>query len=58
MEAELQQAQQIYDLIVNYLVTYSFQILAAIIIMIVGIERNPSMSASIFFCHRSVFRFV
>ncbi len=36
MEAELQQAQQIYDLIVNYLVTYSFQILAAIIIMIVG----------------------
>ena len=36
MEAELQQAQQVYDLIVNYLVTYSFQILAAIVIMIVG----------------------
>ena len=36
MEEELQQAQQVYDLIVNYLVTYSFQILAAIIIMILG----------------------
>lgn len=36
MEQELEQAQQIYDLIVNYLVTYSFQIVAAIIIMIIG----------------------
>jgi small conductance mechanosensitive channel len=36
MEQELQQAQEVYDLIVNYLVTYSFQILAAIIIMILG----------------------
>jgi len=36
MEEELQQAQEVYDLIVNYLVTYSFQILAAIIIMILG----------------------
>lgn len=34
---ELQQAQQVYDLIVNYMVTYSFQILAAIIIMILGV---------------------
>ncbi len=37
MEAELQQAQEIYTLIVNYLVTYSFQILAAIFIMLVGV---------------------
>lgn len=36
MEQELEQAQEIYDLIVNYLVTYSFQIVAAIIIMIIG----------------------
>lgn len=36
MEQELEQAQQIYDLIVNYLVTYSFQILAAIIILVLG----------------------
>ena len=36
MEAEIEQAQQIYDLVVSYLVTYSFQILAAIVIMILG----------------------
>lgn len=36
MEQELQQAQEIYTLIVNYLVTYSFQILAAIIVMVIG----------------------
>jgi len=37
MEEELQQAQKIYDLVVNYMVTYSFQILAAIIIMVLGL---------------------
>jgi small conductance mechanosensitive channel len=36
MEAELQQATEVYNLIVTYLVTYSFQILGAIIIVIVG----------------------
>jgi len=36
MEQELDQAQQIYDLVVSYLVTYSFQILAAIIILLLG----------------------
>ena len=36
MEQELDQAQQIYDLIVSYLVTYSFQILAVIIILLLG----------------------
>ncbi len=33
---ELERAQQVYDLVVNYLVTYSFQIVAAIIIMLLG----------------------
>ncbi len=36
MEAELQQVSEIYNLIVTYLVTYSFQILGAIIIVAVG----------------------
>jgi small conductance mechanosensitive channel len=36
MEEELQQAQEVYDLIVNYMVTYSFQIVGAIIIMLLG----------------------
>jgi small conductance mechanosensitive channel len=36
MEAELQQATEVYNLIVTYLVTYSFQILGAIIIVMVG----------------------
>ena len=36
MEQELQQAQEVYDLIVNYLVTYSFQIVAATLIMLIG----------------------
>lgn len=44
MEEELQVAQQVYELIVSYLVTYSFQILAAIIIMVLGsmVARNIS----------------
>ncbi|MDG2176999.1 MAG: mechanosensitive ion channel [Gammaproteobacteria bacterium] len=36
MEEELQQAQEVYDMIVNYMVTYSFQIVGAIIIMVLG----------------------
>jgi small conductance mechanosensitive channel len=36
MEEELQQAQEVYDLIVTYMVTYSFQILGAIIILVLG----------------------
>lgn len=36
MEAELQQFQQIYTLIAQYLVTYSFQILGAVIIVVLG----------------------
>lgn len=36
MEAELEQATEIYNLIVTYLVTYSFQIIGAIIIIVAG----------------------
>jgi small conductance mechanosensitive channel len=36
MEAELQQFQQIYTLATTYLVTYAFQILGALIILILG----------------------
>ncbi len=36
LEQELQQAQEVYNLIINYLSTYNFHILAAIIIMILG----------------------
>ena len=36
MQDELQQAQEIYDLIVTYLVTYGFQVLGAIIILLIG----------------------
>ena len=37
MEQELQQVTEIYNLIVTYLVTYAFQILAALIILGVGV---------------------
>lgn len=37
MEQELQQAQEVYNLITNFLVTYSFQIIGAIIILLLGL---------------------
>ena len=37
MEIELKQAQEIYSLITEFFITYSFQILGAIIIMVIGI---------------------
>jgi small conductance mechanosensitive channel len=37
MEKELQQAQEIYKLITEFFITYSFQIVGAIIILIIGI---------------------
>ena len=37
MEQELEQVTELYNLIMTYLVTYSFQILGALIIMIVGV---------------------
>ncbi|MGV3590996.1 MAG: mechanosensitive ion channel family protein, partial [Gammaproteobacteria bacterium] len=36
MEAELQQFQQIYVQVTTYLVEYSFQILGALIIVVLG----------------------
>ena len=36
MEEELQQAQAVYDMLVEYAVTYSFQIAGAIVILLVG----------------------
>jgi len=47
MEDELAQAQQIYDQVVGYLVAYSFQILAAIIIMLIGVFAARKTSAFI-----------
>jgi small conductance mechanosensitive channel len=37
MEQEIEQVTEIYNLITTYLVTYSFQILGAIIIMSIGV---------------------
>ncbi len=37
MAEELEQAQEIYELIMTYLVTYGFQVLGAIIILLIGI---------------------
>jgi len=37
MEQEIEQFTELYSLIVTYLVTYSFQILGAIIIMTIGV---------------------
>jgi small conductance mechanosensitive channel len=37
MEQELEQVSELYNMIVTYLVTYSFQIFGAVIIMLVGV---------------------
>lgn len=37
MEKEIQQAQEMYKLIIEFFITYSFQIIGAVIILIVGI---------------------
>jgi small conductance mechanosensitive channel len=37
MSEELEQAQEIYNLIMTYLVTYGFQVLGAIIVLLIGI---------------------
>ena len=37
MEEELEQAQQVYNILVGFLVNYSFQIVGAIIIMALGV---------------------
>ena len=47
MDEELQQAQEVYNLIVQFLVTYSFQIVGAIIILILGIVVANKLSGFI-----------
>jgi small conductance mechanosensitive channel len=37
MSEELQQAQEIYQLIVSYLVAYGFQLLGAVVVLMIGI---------------------
>jgi small conductance mechanosensitive channel len=37
MSDEIQQAEELYDLIMSYLITYGFQVLAAIVILLIGI---------------------
>ena len=44
MDEELQQAQEVYNLIVQFLVTYSFQIVGAIIILILGVIVGNKLS--------------
>lgn len=47
MDEELLQAQEVYNLIVQFLVTYSFQIVGAIIILILGIVVANKLSGFI-----------
>lgn len=44
MEQDIEQVTEIYDLITTYLVTYSFQILGAIIILLVGVIIGRKLS--------------
>ena len=44
MEQELQQAQEIYNLIVEFMVNYSFQIVGAIIIVLLGMFVGKKVS--------------
>ena len=51
MEEELARASAIYDLIVTFLVNYSFQILGAILIFVAGIVIASKISNGLFtFC--------
>lgn len=53
MKKELQQAQEIYKLITEFFVTYSFQILGAIIILIIGIVVAKKVSNVVYkICER------
>jgi len=47
MEQELQQAQEIYNLIVEFMVNYSFQIVGAIIIVLLGMFVGKKVSGLI-----------
>lgn len=48
MEQEIEQVAEIYNLITTYLVTYSFQILGAIIIMVIGVLLGRKLSSVVF----------
>ena len=51
MQEQLGQASEIYDLVVTFLVNYSFQILGAILILVVGIFIAGKISNWLFaFC--------
>jgi len=53
MEQELEQVTQIYNMIVEYMVTYSFQIIGALIILVVGIIIARKVANGIFrLCQR------
>ena len=53
MEKELQQAQEIYKLITEFIINYSFQILGAIIILVLGIIIARKVSDLVFnLCER------
>ncbi len=53
MEEELQQAQAVYKLITEFFITYSFQILGAIIILVLGILVARKVSGLVFkLCER------
>jgi len=53
VKEELQQAQAIYQLITEFFITYSFQILGAVIIMVLGIYVAKKVSELIFkLCER------
>jgi len=47
MEQELQQAQEIYNLMVEFMVNYSFQIVGAIIIVLLGMFVGKKVSGLI-----------
>lgn len=47
MSEEIQQAEELYDLIMTYLVTYGFQVLAAIIILLIGIFIAGKVSSAL-----------
>ncbi|MBT8146345.1 MAG: mechanosensitive ion channel [Gammaproteobacteria bacterium] len=48
MEQELEQITQIYNMVVEYMVTYSFQILGAVVVLIIGFIIARKVSNAIF----------
>jgi len=47
MSEELQQAQELYELIVSYLVAYGFQLLGAVLVLLIGIFVASKVAAMI-----------